>query len=145
MLQKNSLICVSVFLMGILTLACSSNKAETTQTAKTDPDKLGPEVSIQTVAAMKGQEGVIVLDVREPSEYQKIHIPGVTLIPKGEALSRKSEYINFKTVFVTCRSGNRSNHIVKKLRAQGYLNVHNMKGGLKAWRSANLPLKSASK
>ncbi|MGD8584110.1 MAG: rhodanese-like domain-containing protein, partial [Chloroflexota bacterium] len=42
---------------------------------------LAPEVNVQTVAEVKDREDVYVLDVREQSEYDAGHIPGVVLLP----------------------------------------------------------------
>lgn len=97
-------------------------------------------VDVNTVAQLKGQDDVLVLDVREPSEYAAGHIPGVTLIPMGQVPNRLSEIPEDKTVIVTCRSGNRSGQIAEYLRQQGYEDVHNMKGGILAWQDAGLPV-----
>jgi rhodanese-related sulfurtransferase len=99
-------------------------------------------VEVQTVAQLKGQDDVVLLDVREPSEYAEGHIPGVALIPMGEVPNRLSEIPVDKTVIVTCRSGNRSGQIAEYLRQQGYDDVHNMKGGILAWQDASLPVET---
>lgn len=105
-----------------------------------DPAQFGEEVSVKTVAAHKGKPGVVVLDVREPHEYVDAHIPGVLHIPMGEVLDRKAEFIDAKIIFVTCRSGNRSGRITDALRSEGHTNVHNMAGGIRAWKSLGLPV-----
>ncbi|GJM42693.1 MAG: hypothetical protein DHS20C20_29750 [Ardenticatenaceae bacterium] len=97
---------------------------------------LADTVNVQTVADIKDQDGVIVLDVREQWEYDEGHIPGVTLIPMDEVADRLAEIPTDKEVIVTCRSGNRSGQITDFLRQQGYDNVHNMEGGILAWESA---------
>ncbi|NJN96510.1 MAG: rhodanese-like domain-containing protein [Anaerolineales bacterium] len=89
---------------------------------------------------MQKQPDVLLIDVREPDEYNAGHIPGVTLIPMGEVPDRLSEIPQDKTVVVTCRSGNRSGQITDFLREQGYENVHNMQGGIVAWEQAGLPV-----
>ena len=97
---------------------------------------LADTVNVQTVADVKDQEGVIVLDVREQWEYDEGHIPGVVLIPMGEVANWLAEIPTDKEVIVTCRSGNRSGQITDFLRQQGYDNVHNMEGGILAWEAA---------
>ena len=97
---------------------------------------LAPEVNVQTVAEVKDRADVTVLDVREQSEYDEGHIPGVVLIPLGEIPGRLSEIPTDKTVIVTCRSGNRSAQAVDFLRQNGFDNVHNMLGGIVAWQQA---------
>ncbi|MBN2525463.1 MAG: rhodanese-like domain-containing protein [Deltaproteobacteria bacterium] len=132
---------VLVLSLGIgMWVSCTSSAAF--GPAQTDPEKFGEEVSVHTVAAMKGKEGVVVLDVREPDEYADAHISGVKHIPMGQVLQRKSEFIDAKVIFVTCRSGNRSGRITDALREQGHTNVHNMAGGIRAWKSAGLPVET---
>lgn len=140
--MKNKILTlVAIAAFAVITyFACSTNSTAAAQSTQTDPAQLGEEVSVHTVAALKGKKDVIVLDVREPFEYENAHIPDVVLIPKGKAIQRKAEYIKYKTVLITCRSGNRSGQVVEALRAQGHTNVHNMLGGIKAWKSAGLPV-----
>lgn len=93
-------------------------------------------VDVGTVASIKDQDDVFVIDVREQSEYDEKHIPGVTLIPLGTIPDSLSQIPTDKTVIVTCRSGNRSGQAVDFLRQQGFTNVHNMEGGIVAWEQA---------
>ncbi|MBN2344668.1 MAG: rhodanese-like domain-containing protein [Deltaproteobacteria bacterium] len=44
-------------------------------------------------------------------------------------------------MLVTCRSGNRSGSVTKALRDQGHTHVHNMAGGIRAWKAAGYPVK----
>jgi rhodanese-related sulfurtransferase len=131
-----------VLMIGGLLGCISCSNAAAHGPAQMDSSQWGEEVSVNTVAAMKGKEGIVVLDVREPHEYADAHIPGVVHIPMGQVMERKDEFINAKTVFVTCRSGNRSGRVVDALRAQGHTHVHNMAGGIRAWKSADLPVES---
>ncbi len=97
---------------------------------------LADTVNVQTVASVKDRSDVFVIDVREQSEYDDGHIPGVTLIPMGEVADRLAEIPTDKEVIVTCRSGNRSGQVTDFLRQQGFDNVHNMEGGIVAWEAA---------
>lgn len=121
-------------LIVLLLAACGGGEAETA--VSVDINALPDTVDVSTVAAIKDQEGVWVLDVREQSEYDEGHIPGVTLIPMGEVPNRLSEIPTDQQVIVTCRSGNRSGQITEYLREQGFTNVHNMEGGILAWQAA---------
>ncbi|RKL67764.1 sulfurtransferase [Salipaludibacillus neizhouensis] len=75
----------------------------------------------------------IVIDVREPEEYNDAHIPGVPLIPMQtipdllEGFDKEKEY-----VFV-CRSGNRSQNVSLFMKQQGYEKVENYDGGMLVW------------
>jgi rhodanese-related sulfurtransferase len=106
------------------------------------PDKLDlPDtVDVQTVADVMNRDDVVLIDVREQFEYDEAHIPGVTLIPLGEVPERMDEIPTDKTVIITCRSGNRSGQATDFLRQNGFTNVHNMDGGINAWKQAGLPV-----
>jgi rhodanese-related sulfurtransferase len=109
-------------------------------TSQVDVTKLGPTVDVATVNALQGRNDVVVLDVREHSEYDAGHIPGVKLIPMGAVAGRLNEIPKDKPVIVTCHSGNRSGQVTDYLRQQGYTNVHNMAGGIAAWQQAGYPV-----
>ncbi|CAM3828245.1 rhodanese-like domain-containing protein [Alkalicoccus chagannorensis] len=78
-------------------------------------------------------ENQVIIDVREPEEYEARHIPGVPLVPMmtlpqlTEGLDKEKEYI-----FV-CRRGNRSHKVSQFLKGQGYSNVINYEGGMTDW------------
>jgi rhodanese-related sulfurtransferase len=59
-----------------------------------------------------------LIDVREPSEYDAGHIPGITLIPMGEIPNRLADIPKDKTVIVSCQSGRRSSQIASFLQEQ---------------------------
>jgi len=86
------------------------------------------------------QQGALLLDVREASEYAEVHAPNVTLIPLGELSARLNEVAPFKDkpIAVMCRSGKRSAKAVALLEAAGYSQVSNVSGGMNAWESAGL-------
>ena len=87
-------------------------------------------------------DDVIVLDVRESSEYSAGHIRDSIHIPIGSLSKRLNELDKFKNkkVLAYCRSGNRSNTACRTLSKQGFENVNNMSGGVISWTAANLPL-----
>lgn len=95
-------------------------------------------VDVQTVAEIMNRDDVVLIDVREQYEYDEAHIPGVTLIPLNSVPQRLDEIPKDKTVIMTCRSGNRSGQATDFLRENGFDNVHNMSGGINAWKSAGL-------
>jgi rhodanese-related sulfurtransferase len=85
------------------------------------------------------EEGALVLDVREPHEWQAGRIPGALHIPMGELGRRVDEVPRDRTVVVACRSGGRSATVTRALSEAGY-RAENLHGGLKAWARAELPL-----
>lgn len=136
---------IFILFVGLLfSLVACGGTAETAVSdapaAEIDVTALGNDIDVQTVAAVKDRDDVIVIDVREQWEYDEGHIPGVTLIPMAEVPNRLSEIPTDKEVIVTCRSGNRSNQVATFLREQGYTNIHNMQGGILDWQAAGLPV-----
>jgi sulfur-carrier protein adenylyltransferase/sulfurtransferase len=77
-------------------------------------------------------ENLMILDVREPFEYQIANIGG-TLIPQNEVPQRLGEIDRNSEIVVQCRSGGRSQRIAEFLAARGYPNVKNLAGGILAW------------
>jgi rhodanese-related sulfurtransferase len=131
---------LSLLVVALLLAACGGQAENVAPVAEVDVSALPDSVDVQTVAAIKERDDVVLLDVREQWEYDEGHIPGVTLIPMAEVSGRMSEIPTDKEVIVTCRSGNRSGQVADFLRSQGYDNVHNMEGGILAWEAAGLPV-----
>lgn len=78
----------------------------------------------------------LILDVRQPEEYQQGHVPNAKLIPLGELESRISEIPDDTTVYVICRSGNRSKTAAGILSKNGKTDERNVEGGTLAWQAA---------
>jgi rhodanese-related sulfurtransferase len=76
-----------------------------------------------------------LLDVRQPEEHAFAALPNSTLIPLGELLSRVDEIDGWRDdeVVVYCHHGIRSAQAVAQLRAVGFMNVHNLSGGIDRW------------
>src|SRR6202050_704467 len=75
----------------------------------------------------------ILIDVREPHEFQICRIPGSTLIPLGELAKRLGELNPNDDFVMHCKSGARSAKAVDLLKQAGFKKVRNMKGGILAW------------
>jgi rhodanese-related sulfurtransferase len=141
MYRKLSLL--SVLLLTLFVVACGGesaiapvvDQAPVNQAPAVAVSELPDTVDVHTVASIKDQDDVYVIDVREQWEYDEGHIPGVTLIPMNEVPNRLEEIPTDKNVIVTCRSGNRSGQVTEYLRQIGYDNVHNMSGGIIAWEA----------
>ncbi len=78
-------------------------------------------------------DNFVLLDVREPHEYQIASIPGSKLIPLGEVGKRLEELDPNADIVIHCKSGMRSAKACGILRAAGFQHVRNMKGGILAW------------
>jgi len=98
-----------------------------------------PEIDALTLQAWLAEENLVLIDVREAGEHASEHIPAA----KWHPLSRldpqaiKSAYPSAKLV-VHCQTGMRSAKAAQKLAEVG-LTVHNLSGGLNAWKQAKLP------
>lgn len=105
-----------------------------------DLASLPVDIDVATAGKLREMPDVMILDVREQSEWDEVHIPGATLIPMGDIPARIKEIPTDKTVIVQCRSGNRSSQVTDYLRQQGMTNVHNLTGGMNEWEAAGLPV-----
>ena len=93
-----------------------------------------PEISATEVKKMMDERRPFVLvDVREPHEYQICRIPGSKLIPLGDVPKRMHELNSADEIVVHCRSGQRSAQAVELLMKAGFRKIHNLKGGVLAW------------
>ena len=93
-----------------------------------------PEITAQEVKKMMDEKKPFVLiDVREPHEFQICRIPGATLVPLRELPKRMNELNPAHEIVVHCRSGQRSAKAVELLMKAGFLKIHNLKGGILAW------------
>jgi rhodanese-related sulfurtransferase len=90
------------------------------------------EIDEQKAYEMR-EQGALVLDVREPHEWEAGHIPGAILIPLGELKDRIDELPQDQDIIVVCRSGNRSATGRDILIDAGLTQVTSMAGGMKDW------------
>jgi len=92
-----------------------------------------PQLTVQELKKkLDAGESVLILDVREPYEYQIANIGG-KLIPQNEVPQRLAEIDRDREIVVQCLSGGRSQRIAEFLKQSGYENVSNLAGGIRAW------------
>jgi adenylyltransferase/sulfurtransferase len=92
-----------------------------------------PQMSVTELKQrMDAGDDLLILDVREPFEYQIANIGG-KLIPQGEVPRRLAEIDPNREIVVQCKSGGRSQRIAEFLKKSGYENVANLAGGILAW------------
>lgn len=75
----------------------------------------------------------VLLDVREPWEYERARIDGSRLVPMRELPARVAEIDDDKEVVAICHHGGRSMQVAMFLERQGFRRVHNLMGGIDAW------------
>lgn len=92
------------------------------------------DVSVLEFKAMQDAgTAPLLIDVREPHEYQICKIEGSVLIPLGDLTARVGELDPTVEVVMQCRSGVRSGKAAAFLRERGFRSVHNLTGGILAW------------
>src|SRR4030088_241425 len=75
----------------------------------------------------------VLVDVREPFEYEICHIPGARLIPLGELPGRLSELDSADEIVLQCKGGTRSARALHILQEAGFRKLYNLEGGITAW------------
>ncbi|MEW7978219.1 MAG: rhodanese-like domain-containing protein [Candidatus Sedimenticola endophacoides] len=88
------------------------------------------------------REDAVVVDVRPMNDFNAGHIINAINIPANNLAKQLSQLEKHKNrpIIVACRSGAQSSLACKQLRKAGYERVHNLKGGILAWESDNLPV-----
>ena len=88
---------------------------------------------------------VVLIDTREPHEYQEAHLENGKLVPPGllrDEIATAAPDKSARTI-IYCRSGNRSYKAAEQLEALGYTDVASMAGGILAWQEQGLPVIAA--
>lgn len=104
-------------------------------------------------AQLENSEPILILDIREPYEFQALHIQGSLNVPRG-ILESACEYgyedtvaelaaARDKNIVIVCRSGNRSVLAAYTLQLMGYQSVKSLKTGLKGWNDYEQPLQNS--
>ncbi len=100
---------------------------------KEKPAAMIAEMTVEDLKAMlHNKEKFVLLDVREPHEYEAANIHGSRLIPLGQLPDRIAELDKKEKYVVHCRSGARSARAVALLREKGF-DATNVAGGILAW------------
>ena len=75
----------------------------------------------------------LLLDVREPWEFETCHITGSILIPMRDIQQAAEDLDKSRETVVICHHGIRSRHIAYYLEQNGFANVINLEGGVERW------------
>ena len=94
-----------------------------------------PQVSATELASRQRSNGLVVIDVRNDSEWNEGHIPDAIHIPLGQLAERVSEIPASENIVVHCQSGGRSSIAASVLQKLGRKHVANLTGGYEAWKS----------
>ncbi len=83
---------------------------------------------------------LMVLDVREPFEWEEGHVPGAIHIPMRQVVERTGELPRDRSIALICRGGPRSSLAGSALLARGFTKLLNTWGGMASWIEAGLPV-----
>jgi rhodanese-related sulfurtransferase len=101
-------------------------------------------VSVTELPQLINHDDAVVVDVCEPAEFRKGHIPGALNIPVsqiGDSVAKLEKYRKAgRPIVVSCQSGNRSSKAAAMLRKQQFEKVYTLTGGMLAWQKENFPV-----
>jgi rhodanese-related sulfurtransferase len=107
------------------------------------PDLIWPTERVTAPAVaeeLAGADRPLLLDVRNPREWEAKHIPGSVNIPLGHLQERIGEIPRDRRIAIHCAGGYRSSIAVSILHQFGITQLIEMAGGLAAWEAAQLPV-----
>lgn len=108
-----------LLVLVIMLAGCGKSDADT-------PNNTYEKITMsEGLARMKSDENYILLDVRRADEFEAGHIPGAVNLPNEEIGTEEIPSLPDKaqTIYIYCRSGNRSKQAADKLLALGYTNL----------------------
>ena len=85
------------------------------------------------VKEAKGTRGAVLLDVRDPGDFNLGHIPGAVNLPSDKLNSRAGELDKKAPIYVYCQTGVRSSGAAGTLKSLGFTNVKNI-GGINSYK-----------
>lgn len=100
------------------------------------------EISALEATQLINRKNALMLDVRETKEYEGGRVPNAVHLPVSQLAGRAAELKRFmsRPVVAYCDRGNRSRTAVATLTKLGFAEVYTLRGGLRAWQEAGLPL-----
>lgn len=98
------------------------------------------QITVHDLATLKEERPeLVVVDVREPFEWDEGHIEGALHLPMGESVTRKAEVPGERPKAAVCSGGLRSSTVISALSREGVTNWYNVSGGMTAWLKAGYP------
>ena len=98
-----------------------------------------PETDAKTILQWLSDDSIVLIDVRETTEYEQEHIAGAFLCPLSMFDANVFPKFAGKTIVLHCAVGKRSAAAAKQLIQAGYVDVINMAGGLQSWKASGCP------
>lgn len=104
------------------------------------------EIGALEATQLINRRDALMLDLRDTKDYQSGRIPNAMHLPQGELASRgrELEKLTTRPVIAYCDRGQRSRTAAKVLTQLGFAEVYTLRGGLRAWSEAGLPLEKGA-
>ena len=115
-----------------------SNETEIKQIIR----NISPEKALELIENIQKGTDFVILDVRTPKEFESGHIEGAVNIDfRDENFSQKMENLEKeKKYLICCGSGVRASKAMSLMEDLGYIEVYNMLGGIRMWKTSGFPL-----
>jgi hydroxyacylglutathione hydrolase len=111
--------------------------------ASDGPTEVGSVIDVEKLRRVLGSDrDLLVIDVRQPTEYAEGHVPGSIHLNAGDLPTRLAELPRNRPLATICASGYRSSVAAGLLRQAGFREVHAVRGGLPDWRAAGYPVET---
>ncbi|MEG6523589.1 rhodanese-like domain-containing protein [Desulfotomaculum sp. 1211_IL3151] len=122
----------------IILSGCSMNEIQNNEQQQIKSSVVQKEVTFQDISSkeLRGfitSDDILLIDVREPYEFEEGYISNSINIPLGQLDNRLSELSKDQSIVVYCRSGRRSAAAAEIFVINGFLKVYNLKGGILQW------------
>lgn len=117
------------------------------QRLKQEVTEISPTTYLQSTSSYP-----VLIDVREPQEYQSGILPGAQMIPRGlleakladmpicQKIPQSLEWLAEQNIVLYCHSGSRSALAAHSLQKMGFSKVFSLAGGIEQWRKLDLPI-----
>jgi len=104
------------------------------------------EIGAYEATALINRRNAVLVDVRDAKEYAEGRIPNAMHVPQGELPNRAKELKKHmaRPVIAYCDRGQRSRVAAGVLAKQGFAEVYTLRGGLRAWSEAGLPVEKGA-
>ncbi|HKN09194.1 MAG TPA: rhodanese-like domain-containing protein [Pseudomonadota bacterium] len=104
------------------------------------------EIGALEATQLINRRDALMLDLREPKEYEGGRVPNAMHVPQSQLASRvhELEKLTGRPVIAYCDRGQRSRSAASALLRLGFAEVYTLRGGLRAWSEAGLPLEKGA-
>jgi rhodanese-related sulfurtransferase len=127
-----------------LLVGCQSSRVSTVPTTPAVPARTSAihRATVEAARSATAAGDVQFVDVRTAPEFKAERLPNSVNIPLDEIESRHGELEKTKPIYIVCQTGQRSMIAAKILVRADFSEIHDVTGGIDAWRRAKLPIET---